>query len=194
MLYFESFTVVAQVSLRIPGDITTFGGISRVSSALSMVESMRLTSTFPPPKFELLKRRGYQLTTFQVRSPAETSILADPAWIAVFLAGLTLGLTALQTLGSYSAIKNGAKEASADLAKVREAAKQQAKDVLSGVTGLTQQQKQDLTVGILLFLDQFSNAPDEFSRLVVRASHFASVLRRGRTLPSVDVKSGDGDA
>lgn len=194
MAFFETFTEAKQVSIKIPGDVATFGGVSRVASALSMIESMRAEADLLKPKFELLKSRGYELKSFQVKSPAEISIIADPAWIAVFIGALSLGLTALQTLGSYKQIKEGAKEVSADLAALRSAANDRAKSILKAVSGLTEQQRHELEVGIALYLQAFANVPDKFSKVVVRASHFASVVRRGETLPSVIVQPKDTDA
>lgn len=159
-----------------------------------MVESLRSESNLPRPRFELPKERGYELRSFTVASPAQTSILSDPAWLAVFLAALALGLSALQTLGSYGAIKKGAQEASADLARLRDGAKERAKAVVAAVQGLSARQREDLELGIALFLEQFANSPQRFYPLLIRASHLASVLRRGNDLPVVNVERLENDA
>jgi hypothetical protein len=194
MFSFDTFVLAIQVTIRIPGEVNTFGGISRVASALSTVDSLRKESELPPPKFGFTKGRGYQLQSFQVRSPAETSVLADPAWIAVFLGALAVGLAALQTLGSYGAIKKGAAEASVDLAALKTAAIARAREVVGAVSGLTEQQRREVEIGIALWLEGFANAPDAFSKVLLRAAHFTSVLRRGEALPTFEIQRRDGDA
>ena len=194
MAFFKSFTEEKQVSIKIPVNVATFGGVSRVASALSMIESMRVEAGLPELKFKLVKGRGYELKSFQVKSPAEISITVDPAWIAVFLGALSLGLTALQTLGSYKQIKEGAKEASTDLAALRSAANERAKTILKEVSGLSEQQRQELEIGIALYIQAFANVPEKFRKMVLRASHFASVVRRGESLPTVNVQPKDSGA
>jgi hypothetical protein len=193
MFTFTAFTTAIPIAIHIPGDITTFGGVSRAASAMSMIEKMRDKSELLKPMFLMTKGRGYQLRSFQVNSPAETSIFADPAWIAVYLGVISLGLTALQTLGSYGKIKEGVKEFSADLSALKKSAIQNVKEQVDAISELTQVQRDELQLGAALFLGEFADSAEEFSNRVLRSSHFVTVVMRERKLPSIKVQPDNGD-
>jgi hypothetical protein len=187
MFIFESFTTATRVDLKIPVNVTTFGCIGRIVGELGLVESQRKQSRLPPPSVSLLKCRGYELISLEVRSPPAVSVLADPSWLAVYIGLLALGVSCLQLLGSYSSIKSGAKELANDLDRLKDITKAEIKKEIDAIRQLTDAQRRDLAIGTNLFIDDAQRTGEEIERLLLRAVRFASVLRRNNTSPTIDV-------
>jgi hypothetical protein len=186
MFTFESFTTATRIDLKIPVNVTTFGGIGRIVGELGLVESQRKQSRLPPPSVSLLKSRGYELISLEVRSPPVVSVLADPSWLAVYIGLLALGVSCLQLLGSYSGVKSGAKELATDLGRLKDITKAEITKAIGAIRQLTDAQRRDLAIGANLFIEDAQRTSEEIARLLLRATQFASVLRHNDTSPVVD--------
>ncbi|MGO9930531.1 MAG: hypothetical protein ACLPV8_01770 [Steroidobacteraceae bacterium] len=189
MFYFHNFTTAARVKIHIPVDVATFGGISLVASSLNQVESQRKNSELSQAKFNFQRNRGYRLISFEVRSPPNISVLADPSWLAVFIGLLTLGVSCIQLLGSYSSVKGGAKELASDLRNLKDSTQEELNRAVSALSELTQAQKNDLLIGVNLYLDNMTRSIGEAEAMLLRAARFASILGRHSARPSLDVSA-----
>ena len=185
---FETFRTAISVKLNIPGEVTTFGGISLVASELNQVESQRKKSGLPAPRTDFGKQRGYRLTAFEVRSPAQASVFADPSWLAVYIGLLALGVSCLQLLGSYSNVKSGAKELATDLSRLKVLATDKASEIAGAINALSDTQRRDLLQGIQLYIDAATNTVEKAQNIILRATRFASILRRRDKLPELEVR------
>lgn len=188
MLSFDSFTTAALVNIRIPVAAETFGSIGLITAELNQIESQRKSSELPTPKFDFPKRRGYRLVSFEVRSPPEVSVLADPSWLAVYIGLLALGVSCLQLLGSYSSVKRGARELMRDLGELRQSAQREIQSVVDAFRGFTDAQKADLIIGATLFVEDIERGVEDLERRLLRATRFASILTRRAALPTLEAR------
>ena len=189
MLTFESFTAAIRIQLRVPVNVTTFGGIGLIAGGLGQVESQRKKSRLPPPNARFPKNRGYELLSFEVRSPPVVSVLADPSWLAVYIGLLALGVSCLQLLGSYSSVKNGAKELASDLGKLKNLTQREVGFAVGALRQLTDAQRSELVIGASLFIDEAQRTGNEIEKLLLGATRFASILTRKTTSPHLEVNS-----
>lgn len=187
--FFEKFKTPLRVNIKIPVNVATFGGISLVASSLNVVESQRNDSGLFAGSSDFPKHRGYKLISFEVSSPPNVAVLADPSWLAVFIGLLALGVNCIQLLGSYSSVKREARELASDLGSLKHSIQQQLDIILSDLTNLTQTQKDDLRIGANLYLDDAKRSAGELEALLLRATRFASTLGSKSARPSLDVHS-----
>lgn len=194
---FDTFTAAIHVTLRIPVDVATFGGISLVASELNQVESQRKNSVLLASKQVFAKQRGYRLLAFEVRSPPEASVLADPSWLAVYIGLVALGVSCLQLLGSYSKVKSGAKELAADFGSLKRTAIQKSSEIVESLGKLSEAQRRDLLLGIEIYITAASDTIEKAENIALRATRFASILRRQGNSPKLEVSvepTPDSDA
>jgi hypothetical protein len=189
MFYFDNFTRAARVDIHIPVDVATFGGISLVASTLNQVESQRKNSELSQVKFEFQRNRGYRLLSFEVRSPPNISVLADPSWLAVFIGLLALGVSCIQLLGSYSSVKSGAKELASDLKRLKDSTQEEINRAVGALSDLSQAQKSELRIGVNLYLNDLTRSVEDVEGMLLRAARFASILGRHSARPSLEVRT-----
>lgn len=188
MLSFETFATAVSLKLTIPVDVKTFGGISLIASELNQVESQRKKSGLPAVRAGFDKGRGYRLLSFEVHSPPQVSVLADPSWLAVYIALVALGVSCLQLLGSYASVKTGAKKLAHDLGGIKTLTTQKASENLEAIGALSKAQRRELALGVQLYIEQATNTVEKAENIIVRATWFISILRRQNRLPTLEAR------
>ena len=184
---FDSFDAPVEVQLLFPTEVSTFGGIIRLAQALGQVESARQMLGVPSPRFVFESRRSHRLLSFEVRSPPQVSVLADPAWHSVYIGLLGLGVSGLQLLGSYASVKSGAKELFSDLGRVAALSQEYAASTISSLRHLTAAHRTDLAIGVSLILAEFEESKEKFFEAVLlKAARLASVTHARRHRPSIE--------
>ena len=89
-LFVEGRPSPVVLSITIPREARTFRDVGEISSALAEVDTMLRRDWYKTWPSHLHRRaREVLLLRFRVYSPAFFEILADPAWLAVFMVALT---------------------------------------------------------------------------------------------------------
>lgn len=184
---FETFNTPIRVKLNIPVDVATFGGISLIAAELNQVESQRKRVDIPL-RTDFKKQRGYRLVSFEVHSPPQASVLADPSWLAVYISLLALGVSCLQLVGSYSSVKREAQVIATDIGRLKTFSIQQASEIAEALSALSEAQRRDLLLGAQLYIDAFTSTIDSAQKTILRATRFASILGRRNNKPELDVR------
>ena len=172
-------------------DVHTFYGVAQVARVLAEVDTAaRDYPAFSDSRRE--QRRSYELRYFRVNSPPHTSILADPAWLAVFLGLIAVGISFVAT---YPQLKSNSREIYRDGADAVQRGKAEARNVVAAIGGISDHYKQQLTIGVELYLDQIAaSSPDVIARFLRRASRVSNGLGARKHLPRVDVHRPDEHA
>ena len=193
MLTFNNFTTATRVHILVPVEINTFGGISLIAAELNQVESQRKRTELVRPKFEFPKNRGYQLLSFEVRSPPVVVACTDPSWLAVYIALMALGVTCIQLLGSYSNVKKEAKELAKDLGGLKLQVKERINLLVDAIQGLSDEQKAEIVVGAMLYFEYWKERTEDVEKLLWRATRFASILGRREHSPDLRAEPQEND-
>lgn len=170
-----------RVTITIPVDVQTFGRISQVASAMGRIESEMKKAGAPIADFR--SPRAYNLIHFRINSPPEASILADPAWLGVFIATIALGVSVLQLAASYPQLKTGIKEVGKDLSLVRKGAVAEMALIIDEIDGLTKQNLEKLRAGAALYIEDILSRAEATSQdALSTAARIATTLgaRDGR--------------
>src|SRR5450755_414239 len=133
-IFVEGFPAPVVVKLRFHTDPATFRELRELLGDLASVDAMqqRWWSTIWP-SFGTRRRVQSRVLRFAKQSPPETSILCDPAWLAVFVA----------LLAGYKNIKENVNEFYADGRKI-----------IEGIVGLTVRQRQLLEIALRMTADR----------------------------------------
>lgn len=184
---FETFNTPIWVRLNIPVDVATFGGISLIAAELNQVESQRKKLNISL-QTDFKRKRGYRLVSFEVHSPPQASVLADPSWLAVYIGLLALGVSCLQLVGSYSSVKRGAQEIATDIGHIKRFTIQLASKIAEELSSLSEAQRRDILLGVQLYIDTFTSNIDSAQKTILRATRFASILGHRNYIPELDVR------
>jgi hypothetical protein len=179
-LFVEGSPAPVVITVTLPRDVTQFSDVQQVASALAMVDrevSSLWTKCWPSMKSR--RRREVRLLRFQVSSPHVFQILADPAWLAVFLAVLTF----------YKPAKESAIELSEDF----RAGAREISGLLNRIRGLTERQLQLLGIAVQLTAERLLQQGEEAS--LKMASRFARARKQllGDTEEDPDINVDDID-
>lgn len=164
-----------QITLSLTREVNTFGQIANVGITLAGVNASYFDLPVLPAEFHFSPRNVTKIKSFHVESPPIATILADPAWLAVYIGLAGLGLAALQTLGTYANIKRGASELQNDVRHVVSVARKHVDGLVETVQGLTEDEIAQLQIGVYLWLDALTKAPE---RIMWRILRRAIKLRR----------------
>lgn len=159
---FSQFEYPLQMVIIVPVQVQTFGTIGSIASALSQIEGLRKEFNVIAPAFpEHFQQRSYKLRYFRVNSPAEISMLLDPAWLAVFLGTIAVGISALQLLASYPQLKTGIKELTTDMTELSHLADEVLSRLSNDIQGLTKEQIANLQKNAALYKNAIVAASKE---------------------------------
>jgi len=153
-IYVEGSTIPVVVTLRLKVDAVTFAELRNVLSDLAFVD--RMQRRFWPtlwPAFRGRRNVQSRVIRFAKHSPPETSILCDPAWLAVFIA----------LLAGYKNIKTNVKELHRDI-----------RQIIDGIVGLSARQRQLLEIAVRMSLDRLLEMGES------GAANFMKACRRVR--------------
>lgn len=147
-LFVEGNPAPFVISVRIPREVVSFNDVRQVTAALATVDK-ELSSLWWRhwPSGELRKCREVRLLRFNVSSPPSFEILADPAWLGLFLAALTF----------YKPAKESAIELANDLKEGARGVEQ----VLARVQGLTDRQMQLLGISVYMTAQRIAEACED---------------------------------
>ena len=119
-----------RVQIRLGRDVQTFRDLNQVVDTLSYVSRPRVLAS--PRSSKRLGFGSVELISFRVGSEPTFGVLADPAWLAVFIG----------FLAGYPEMKRGAQELNKDI-----------EHLVSDVSGLTRRQVAMLEVAVRIFID-----------------------------------------
>ncbi len=178
--YREEFPQPFRITIRIPVEVKTFGGIGFVTSALSQINRTLEESDFFGDKSSFKGGKTYKIQYFRIESDPQTSILSDPAWLAVIISMVSLGVASLQLLSSYSQLKGGMKELLNDLASLKNKAAKEVDIIVSSISGISNDQKNILKAGVYLYIDDILSSADNAITLLKRAISVARFMGANR--------------
>jgi hypothetical protein len=157
-----------QITLSLTRDVETFGQIANAGITLSGVNATYFDLPIFPAEFYFGRRNVTKIKSFHLESPPVATILADPAWLAVFIGLATLGMAALQVLAAYPQIKKAAPELYQDLRQIAAAAGEYADTLINAVHGLAEQELTLLRRAVYEWLDATTKAPVDVSKRLLR--------------------------
>lgn len=168
--FFEGYPAPVVIRGQLPREVTSFKELNEVISALKVVDDY-LHNTWPTdwPSYSRSRRhRDVYLLRFEVSSPPIFEVLADPAWIAVFLIILT----------GYKNAKASAHEAVDD-----------ANWVYRNVKGSTERQMQLLMIAVRLTLGKMAEKGAEESEKIARRFERAGdkLLAKSEQPPDIQI-------
>jgi hypothetical protein len=179
-LFVEGNPAPVVITVALPRNVTRFADVQQVASALTMLDKEYAGLWAKHwPGMKSRSRRETRLLSFHVSSPPVFKILADPAWLALFLAVLTF----------YKPAKESAIELGADLI----AGARAAPELIHKVCGLTERHKQLLEIAVKLTADRILEQGEDASLKV--ASKFARARKQliGDTNDDPDIYIDDID-
>ena len=134
-----------RVEVSLGRDVQTFRDLNQVVDTLSYVSRpLMLPSPRSPKPFGFA---SVELISFRVGSEPTFRVLADPAWLAVFIA----------FLAGYPEMKRGAQELTTDI-----------EHLVSDVSGLTRRQVAMLEVAVRIFMDGMLRDVENLSKWQVQ--------------------------
>jgi hypothetical protein len=179
-LFVEGNPAPVVITVALPRNVTRFADVQQVASALAMLDR-EISGLWAKhwPSMKSRSRRETRLLSFHVSSPPVFKILADPAWLALFLAVLTF----------YKPAKESAMEIRGDLGVAAKAVP----ELIHRVSGLTERQKQLLEIAVYLTADKILEQGEDASLRV--AEKFARARKQliGDTYDDLDIYFDDID-
>ena len=153
-LFVEGNPTPVVITIKLIRPVGSFKELNDVVKALSAVDSI-LSKEWPKiwQDFYPRQRRDVHLLSFRVASPPEFNILADPAWLAVFIT----------VIAGYKNIKENIREIGTD-----------AKDIFRGIKGLTERELELLEIAVRLTLARIAEMGEQ------QALQVANKLRKAR--------------
>lgn len=179
-LFVEGSPAPVVITVTLPRDVTRFSDVKQIASALSMVDTEVAGLWVKAwPGMEFRRRREIRLLRFQVSSPPIFQILADPAWLGLFLAVLTF----------YKPAKESAIELTSDL----RAGAREVTALLNRIRGLTERQLQLLGIAVHLTAERLLQQGEEVS--LKMAAKFARARKQllGDTKEDPEINVDDID-
>lgn len=172
-LYIEGRPSPVVLSITIPREVHAFRDVREISIALSEIDTVLRRYLYKTwPNTHNRRARGVLLLRFHVNSPPFFEILADPAWLVVFMVALT----------NYKQGKDSVRELHGDLQLL-----------LKGIKGLSESQLEHLSIAVRLTLERWMEVGEEESNRM--ASRFRRIRNRligtGEALPNIEVRDID---
>lgn len=161
------------LSITLPREAHEFRDVSEVTRALAEVDSILIREWFKTwPEYRHRRQRGVWLLRFRVDSPPFFEILADPAWLAVFVA----------VIAGYKQAKESVHELNHDV-----------RQLLKRIQGLTERQLQLLEIAVRLTLEHWMGLGEKES--IKMAKRFHRIRQRligeSEGLPGIEIRDID---
>jgi len=172
-IYVEGRPIPIVVNLRFKIEAVTFAELRNVLADLAFID--RMQQRFWPtiwPSFRERRNVHSRVLRFTKQSPPETSILCDPAWLAVLIA----------LLAGYKNIKSNVKELHGDIQRI-----------ISDITGLTARQRQLLEIAVRMSADRLLEMGESGAAAFMQACRRVRQHIVGETgeLPDIEVVNID---
>lgn len=169
--FFDGYASPIVIQARLPRDLQSFGDVKQVTSGLASIENEMRKSWREyavTPDWEWRVQRDVRLLRFEVASPPAFSILADPAWLAVFITVLT----------NYSTVKTEWRAVEHDVARL-----------VKRVQGLSESHLDHLRISVLSRIERLLEAGEDSSlRLAKRFKRLREkLIGSGDALPDIKV-------
>lgn len=165
------------ISIQLPIEVKSFYDLKQVTYALEAIDKYLYTYWVKEwPNFKYRRYREVHLVHFQLSSPPEFKIFADPAWIAVFLTFLV----------GYKNLKENIHEISNDIGRI-----------IHAIKGLTNRELQLLEIAVRLTLERLCEKGEtEFHKLANKFGKARKALigEDQEEIPKINVVDIDKDA
>jgi hypothetical protein len=174
-LFVEGYPSPVLIRATLPRSVADFAELKEVVSSLAEVDAFLRRSWHKEwPSYERRRRRETYLVSFHLTTPPVFDVLADPAWLAVFL---------LILIG-YRDLKLSVHELNADI-----------HHVVSAVKGLTDRQRQLLEIAISMTIERTLRSGEEASIKLARKFQRARERLVGKDgdMPDITVIDIDKD-
>lgn len=154
-LFVEGNPAPVVIAIRLSRSVESFEELNEVVNALKIVDGI-LSKDWSRawPSYYPRQRREVHLLSFHIASPPEFKILADPAWLAVFIAIIT----------GYKNIKDNVCEIAIDVQKI-----------LGAVKGLTDREFELLQIAVRMSAGQLAEIGER------QAAQIAKKFTKART-------------
>ncbi|WP_434150211.1 hypothetical protein ACR2R6_01595 [Methylocaldum gracile subsp. desertum] len=167
-LFVEGNPTPVVITIRLARPVESFKELDDVVKALNTVDSV-FSKEWPKmwPDFYPRQRREVHLLSFRVASPPEFKILADPAWLAVFIA----------VIAGYKNIKENIREIGIDT-----------KDIFRAIKGLTDRELELLHIAVRLSLGRAAELGEQQAIQIANKLKKARMALLGESEQPPDVK------
>lgn len=172
-LFVEGGPSPVVLCITIPREARAFRDVSEISSALAEVDTILRRDWYKTwPSHGHRRKREVWLLQFRVDSPPSFQILADPGWLAVFVALLV----------GYKQGKESIRELHVDIQRL-----------LKGIRGLSERQLELLDIAVRLTLERWMEVGEKESiRMAKRCRRIRQrLIGENETLPDIEVRDID---